>query len=91
MKNKIKTFAIWLLEHTDKAELKRMKVDYDLFIGLDKYLPKKNKWYHVAASFETFIKRFDKNERVFSETTLYRDGEEVGNWVIDASTVEKKK
>ena len=82
IKQTLKKLAIWLLDKTDKAELKSAKFDYKTEIVWSKYLAKKDKWYHLGSTMELFMKRSDKNTRTISEIAVFVDGVERGKWLI---------
>ncbi len=78
---KLRNFALWLLDKTDKAELKNLRVDIDTTIGLEKYVPKTGKWYHIGTTVEWFVKRkHGKEIEKIGDVKLYVDGKLEGHW-----------
>jgi len=83
MKEILKRFALWLLDKTDRAELKKIRIDLETVINLEKYVPKKNKWYHVGTTIDWFIKRENKEISKFGDVKIYIDSELEAHWVLD--------
>ena len=73
-KKLIKKLALWLLEWADEAEIERISFDKNTTVRVVKYLPKENKWYHIAYTVSMFAKREGKDIIIIDDLALFRDG-----------------
>lgn len=84
MKDKLRRFALWLLDKTDRVELKALKVDLQTCIDLSRHVPKRNHWYHVGSTVEWFVKRNDKGEfEKFGDVKIFIDGEMEAHYPLE--------